>query len=86
MVISLFKKNRFEPQSSAYAFLWTKLGFMPNFKFIKGTRMPKIEAQIDFFKQANDYRDINVPINQAGRSDIHPVHRISLAIADLQSQ
>ena len=25
-------------------------------------------------------------INQAGRSDRHPVHRISLAIADLQSQ
>ena len=41
-------------------------------------------AQID--KQANDNRDINVSKNQAGRSDRHPVHRISLAIADLQSQ
>ena len=48
--------------------------------------MPKIEAQIDFFKQVIDYRDIIVSINQAGRIDRHPVHRFLLAIADLQSQ
>ena len=65
----------------------TTLIFGMKQSFAQRDAQPKIEAQIDFFfKQANDNRDKNVSTNQAGQSDRHPVHRISLAIADLQSQ